>query len=463
MSQNAIHTDIVIIGAGLTGLTTGFWLNRSGKDILLLEKSDRTGGQIHSFQENGVVFESGPNTGVVSYPEIAELFEALSPACSLETAREASKCRLIWKGNRFRALPAGPIEAITTPLFTLGDKFRILGEPFRKKGTNPDESVAELAARRLGKSFVRYAVDPFLSGVYAGDPNKLITRYALPKLYNLEQNYGSFIKGSIAKAKEPKTNRDKLATKKVFSVNGGLNMLTDAMTAAIGKKHIILSAENISINPCGNEWEITYHTAQGIQKVTANQVITTTGAYALPQLLPFVPKEQMDKISNLFYAPVVQVSVGFKNTGDLKFQAFGGLVPSCEKKDVLGILFPSACFTERAPEEGALFSIFIGGVRRSELTQLSDEELEKLVRRELHTMLKFPDNKEPDMIRIFRHKRAIPQYELSSGERFKTIDQLEKQYPGLTLAGNIKGGIGMADRIRQATQVANQILSKQKK
>lgn len=458
MQQKPIHTDIAIIGAGLTGLTTAFWLKRSGKEISILERTDRTGGQIHSFHENGFIFESGPNTGVVSYPEIAELFQALAPSCSLETARDASKCRLIWKGNRFRTLPAGPVQAITTPLFTLSDKFRILGEPFRKKGTNPNESVAELAERRLGKSFVRYAVDPFLSGVYAGDPNKLITRYALPKLYNLEQQYGSFIRGSIAKAKQPKTDRDKLATKKVFSVNGGLNTLTNAMTEAIGKEHIILSAKKIRISPKGKQWEITYETPQGVQSMTANRVITTTGAYTLPELLPFIPKKQMDYISNLYYAPVVQVSVGIKHTGSLKFQAFGGLVPSCENKDVLGILFPSACFEGRSPEEGALFSFFIGGVRRSDLTQLSDDQLKKLVRHELHSMLKFPEDKEPDMIRIFRHQRAIPQYELNSGKRFETIEQLEKSYPGLILAGNIKGGIGMADRIRQATGIANSII-----
>ena len=101
------QTDILIIGAGLTGLTTGFWLTRAGKDIHILEKEDRVGGQIHTFREKDFVYESGPNTGVVSYPEVAELFEALSPACALETAREESKRRLIWKGNRFRALPSG--------------------------------------------------------------------------------------------------------------------------------------------------------------------------------------------------------------------------------------------------------------------------------------------------------------------------------------------------------------------
>ena len=453
-------TDILIIGAGLTGLTTGFWLTRAGKNIHILEKSDRVGGQIHTFREKDFVYESGPNTGVGSYPEVAELFAALSPACKLETAREESKRRLIWKGDRFRALPSGLFSAITTPLFTLGDKFRILGEPLRAKGNNPDESVGELAARRLGQSFLHYAVDPFLSGVYAGDPMKLVTRYALPKLYNLEQQYGGFIRGTIAKARQPKTSRDRLATKKVFSATGGLDRLTGALADAIGAGQITLSAANVTIRPYTDKWIATYSTAEGEQTIIARQVVTTTGAYTLPGLLPFIPEEKMDRISNLHYAPVVQASVGFRNTGGLRFDAFGGLVPSCEKKDVLGILFPSACFAGRAPEGGALFSFFIGGVKHAGLTDWPDEELKALIRHELHAMLKFPEETEPDMIRIFRHKHAIPQYEQSSGARFETIDELQARYPGLTLAGNIKGGIGMADRIRQATEIANHLINK---
>ena len=452
-----LHTEIAIIGAGLTGLTTAFWLTRAGKKIRIIEKQDRIGGQIRTYQENGFVYESGPNTGVVSYPEVAELFAALSPDCTLETAREESKKRWIWKGNKFHALPSGLVSAVTTPLFTLYDKFRILGEPFRSKGTNPDESVAELAARRLGKSFVDYAVDPFLSGVYAGNPHTLVTRHALPKLYNLEQDYGSFIKGSIAKAKLPKTERDKLATKKVFSAMKGLERLPEAMTKAIKKENITLSANNVKIQPQGQQWLITYHTPDGEHSLIADKVVTTCGAYALPELLPFIPKEEIGLISNLHYAPIIQASVGFHNTRGLRFEAFGGLVPSKEKRDVLGILFPSACFVGRSPEEGALFSFFIGGVRHADMLDWSDEQLKDMILKNIHSMLKFPADTQPDLIRIFRHRNAIPQYEKSSEERFKMIDELQARYPGLVLAGNIKGGIGMADRIRQATGIAKEL------
>ena len=443
--------DIVIIGAGLTGLSTAFDLKKMGRDVLVLEKQNRIGGQIQTHTEDGFVFESGPNTGVVSFPEVAELFQDLGGRCQMETARESSKRRLIWKGSKFHALPASLPSAISTPLFTLKDKFRILGEPWRKKGTDPNEPVGALAQRRLGRSFYEYAVDPFVSGVYAGDPMKLTTRYALPKLYNLEANYGSFVRGAIAKAKEPKSDRDRLATKKVFSATGGLQNLVDALAQDVD---IVTGTQAITVQPDGDhKWIVRYN--NGSEEVRCNHVITTVGAYALPELLPFIPKEQMAPISSLYYAPIIQVCVGVKNTAGIDYPAFGGLVPSKEQKKVLGILFPSACFVQRAPEGGALYSYFMGGARHTDYLQKSDDEIRSMVLEAFHSMLKYPINVEPDMIRIFRHERAIPQYGADSGERFQAVNAIQQQYPGLIIAGNLRDGIGMGNRIQQAAAVAN--------
>jgi oxygen-dependent protoporphyrinogen oxidase len=448
---------ILIVGAGLTGLTTAFHLANRGEKVLVLEKNDRIGGQIQTLHKDGFVFETGPNTGSVSHPEVVELFAALSLTCELENAAENAQRRLIWKGDRFRELPGGLLTGITTPIITWKDKFGILGEPFRPKGTNPDESVAELALRRLGKSYVDYCIDPFISGVYAGDPTRLVTRYALPKLYNLEQNYGSFIKGAIAKAKEPKTDRDRLATKKVFSAKGGLSNLTAALADAVGRENIALSVSSVKIEPVENHWQVTYSTPEGEKKQQVEKVITTVGAYVLPEMLPFIDRTETDKIASLHYARIVQVAVGVKDTCGLRFNAFGGLIPSCEKKDLLGILFPAACFGGRAPENGMTFSFFIGGMKAERLTELSDQEIENKVVRAFHEMLRFPTSIEPDMIHIARHANAIPQYEKSTGERLETIDRLQNRYPGLILAGNIRNGISMADRILQSATIAGEI------
>lgn len=441
--------DIVVIGAGLTGLSVAYHLKQMGCDVVVLEKENRIGGQIRTYTEDGFIFESGPNTGVVSFPEVTELFQSLGDACQLEIARESSKRRLIWKGDRFHALPSGPISGLTTPLFRLSDKFRILGEPWRKQGTDPDESVGALAQRRLGQSFYEYAVDPFVSGVYAGDPMKLTTRYALPKLYNLEADYGSFIRGSIAKARQPKTERDKLVTKKVFSAVGGLQRMIEAMSQGLT---ITTGAGNVTVEPQKDSlWCVSYEDGKQIQ---CRQVVTTVGAYALPQLLPFIEKEQMQKLCSLFYAPIIQVAVGVRDTGGMDCPAFGGLVPSKERQRVLGILFPSSCFGGRAPEGGALYSYFIGGARHTDYMQKSDDEIREIVLDAFHHMLKYPSGKQPDLIRIFRHKHAIPQYWSDSGERFKTITELQQTYPGLTLAGNMRDGIGMGHRIHQGAEVA---------
>ncbi|MCW1735755.1 protoporphyrinogen oxidase [Anaerorudis cellulosivorans] len=451
--------DVVIIGAGLTGLSAGVELTKRGVSVVILEKANRSGGQIRTFHEEGFTFESGPTTGSGVTEEVMTLFKELNPDCEIEFAKKEAEKRLIWKNGKFYALPNGLWGGITTPLFTLSDKFRILGEPWRAKGTDPDESVGALASRRLGKSFVDYAVEPFLSGVYAGNAYSLVTRHALPKLYQLEQIYGSFIKGAIAKAKEAKHHPKPKTPSSIFSAKGGLENLTKAMTTYLGKDRIFLSAENIIIQPDPETgiWKTTCRQNGQCLTFTSPHVITTVGAYALPDILPFVDKTNLAKIANLRYAPVVQIAVGVKNKGKLNFNAFGGLISPKDKEDFLGILFPSSCFDNRSPENGILFSFFMGGMHRSELTELNNNEITDKVIRQFHRMLGFPIAKEPDLIRIFRHKYAIPQYERSSEERFKTVELLEKKYRGLHLAGNLRDGIGMNQRITQGIKLAREI------
>jgi protoporphyrinogen oxidase len=459
--QNEIQTklDAIVIGAGLTGLTTAHTLKKRGKRVVVIEKEQRVGGQIHTYQQGDYTFESGPNTGVVSYPEVAELFHDLAQwGCSLEEAHEEARQRWIWKGTKFHAIPSSLIGAVRTPLFTWRDKFGILGEPFRRKGTNPDEDVASMVVRRLGKSYLDYAVDPFVSGVYAGNPHTLITRFALPKLYNLEQNYGSFIRGGIAKSKEKKSERERLATKKVFSAVGGLSRLTEALAQSVGESNIILGAKEVVVTPMDGQWQVSYKTATGETiSICSQHVITTVGAYALKTMLPFVEETDMAAISALRYAPIIQVSVGLSNAHGVENKAFGGLIPTCEKQPFLGILFPSACFSQRCPTAGALYSFFIGGTNHTEMLDKTDAELQQMVCKGLTTMLGLPANVQPDMIRIFRHERAIPQYELSSGARFEAINRIEQAHKGLIIGGNLRDGIGMADRIRQAVRMGSQL------
>ena len=455
--ESPIEKDIVIIGAGLTGLTLAFYLKKQGKNVLVIEKSGKTGGVIQTIKDGEYVYEKGPNTGVVGNPEVAELFEDLEGLCTFEAADPSAKRRLIWKNGKWHALPSGFVPAVTTPLFKLKDKLKVLGEPFRKRGENPEENLADLVKRRLGESFLNYAIDPFISGIYAGDPSYLIPKYALPKLYALEQDYGSFIRGSMKKAKEKKNNpRLQKATKEVFSAKGGLSNLIKALTEKSGSDTFLLNAKNTTIQP-ESEGFLVQTEINGEQKIILpKKVITTTGAYELMNILPFLSEIEKQPFEELKYAPVVQAIVGYRKWKGIDLNAFGGLVPTIENRNILGALFTSSFFSGRAPKNGALISVFMGGTKRPDIFEMDDEDLEIIISRDLREMMGIPVFN-PDLFEIYRYKYAIPQYGLSSGKRFEIIAQIQQKYPGLILAGNIRDGIGMADRIKQARAIAEEL------
>ena len=454
----SLKSEIVIIGAGLTGLTMGFYLKKAGVNFKIVDKSAKTGGVIQTIREKGFVYETGPNTGVVSSPEMAELFEDLAGKCELEIADPSAKRRLIWKDNQWHALPSGLWSAITTPLFTWNDKFRILGEPWRKKGTNPNETLADLVKRRMGNSYLDYAIDPFISGIYAGNPNELVTRYAMPKLWKLEQEYGSFIRGAIKKAKLPKDERDKKATKEVFSAKGGLGRLIEALTESIGSENILLSAETM-VKPTLGGFQLQITTPEQLISLETPHLITTCGGYALPKLLPFLDEEEAEPFSELKYAAVTQVLLGFNKWKGISLKAFGGLVPGKENKNILGVLFTSSFFEGRAPKGGALLSVFMGGTKRPDIAGMDNYQIESLINKDLPRMMS-DRSLSPDMLRILRYPKAIPQYTESSGKHFDMIELLQQKYIGLILAGNIRDGIGMADRVKQGRTIAEELIGK---
>lgn len=458
MIMNNNEKEIVIIGAGLTGLTLAYYLKKAGKNFLLLTDQNRVGGVINTISEDGFTYETGPNTGVLATSEVVELFENLKDKCQLETANPRSNKRYIWKNNKWNPLPMGLISAVTTPLFSFTDKLRILTEPFRKKGLNPDESIADLVKRRMGKSYLEYAVDPFISGIYAGDPEQLITKFALPKLYNLEQNYGSFIRGAFKKKKEPKSEFEKKATREVFSALGGLSNLVKALESEIGIENIVTDAKDIIVNYENSIYTINYHNSQNENKsIQTKKLIATVNPNSLNKILTFIDEKEFEPIKSMNYAKVVQVAVGYKKWKGFYLDGFGGLIPSKEKRNILGVLFISSILSNRAPENGALISIFLGGIKNTAIYDKSDDEIKNIVLDEIKITLQTNDT--PDLIKIFRYPLAIPQYDNKSKKKIEAINLIESKYKGLYLAGNIRDGIGMADRVKQAKDLYNIIIN----
>lgn len=445
--------NTIIIGAGLTGLTAAHYLNKAGINFHVLEKMDRHGGVIHTVQQNGFTYEEGPNTGVIGTAEVVDLFEDLKGKCEIEVAKDEVNKRYILKNSKWEKLPSGLKEGVTTPLFTTKDKFRLLAEPFRSKGKNPHETLAALVKRRMGQSFLDYAIDPFILGVYSGDPDYLVPKYALPKLYNLEQEYGSFIGGAIKKGFKKKDEEAKKITRKVFSTKGGLSAMTDAMFKSAGEHNFSFGVENIQIQKTETSYLITGSVNGEAVKFESDKIITTSGAFELNKMLPFIPVSEITQISNLHYAKVIEVVIGYEKWEGRPLDGFGGLIPYKENRDVLGFLFLSAFLENKAPKEGALITIFIGGVRKAHLTELSDDEIKEIVKKETMELMDLKDFN-PDLLKIIRHSNAIPQYGVDSGERFKTVEKLQEEYPGLIIGGNLRNGIGMADRVKQGKELA---------
>lgn len=452
MQKNQLN--IAIIGAGITGLTTAFYLQKYGFSVHIFEKNKHPGGVIKTHRKNGFVFESGPNTGSMSRDEAVELFEDLALDCTLEYADKSAEARWIWMNGKWHDLKMGGLKAFTTPLFTWYDKFRILGEPFRKPGTNPNETIAEMVRRRMGESYLKNAVDPFVSGIYAGDPETLVTRFALPKLYQLEQEYGSFIGGNIKLQQKRKNKPPRKANRKVFSVKNGLDNLISALVKNIGTENISLGCQNLEIEK--NE---SFNYSVNQQQFT--HVISTVGSYALSALFPFIPQKELRPIESMKYAKVIQVVLGFTDWKGIPVKAFGGLVPSGEKRNILGVLFPGSFLKNRKPENGALLSVFMGGIKRPELFEYSDDEILKTIEQEIREMMGLA-HFNPDLVELFRYPQAIPQYSFESEEKLAAISNLESCHKGLILAGNIRDGIGMADRIKQGRNIADEFNKKYK-
>ncbi len=444
---------VAIIGAGITGLVTAYYLKKAGIAFRIFEKTAHIGGVIETCEKDGFVYERGPNSGVLANVETVEFFESLGDHCKLEIADASSAKRLIWKGGKWYALPSGFVGGITTPLFSIKDKLRLLGEPFRKKGTDPNETLSRLVIRRMGQSFLDYAIDPFILGIYAGDPAYIVPKYALPKLYQLEQDYGSFIGGAIKKSRKKKSPSEKKVTREIFSIEGGLQRLTETLTEIIGLENIELECDAVFVERTAQNYRVHFKNRQ--EDFTHS--VSTINGDGLPQLFPFVEMKHWTPIVSLKYAKVTEVAIGYKKWKGISLDAFGGLIPFKEKRNILGVLFMSSQFKNRAPEGGALLTTFVGGMRKPELADLKGDELFRLIKKELEITMGVKDL-EPDMLQFSMHRRAIAQYGTDSEARFRAVADIELQHKGIYLGGSIHDGIGMADRIKQAHFMAEDII-----
>lgn len=460
MEIRIMKHSVGIIGGGIAGLTAAYRLREAGFEVTVLEKSDRVGGAMYSRFERGYLSETGPNTILETSPKVTDLVRDLGIEADKVYANDTAKNRYIVRDRKPVPLPTGPMDFFRTPLFSWKAKLRLFGEPFIPAWDNSyEESLAEFVVRRLGHEFLEYAINPFVAGVYAGDPDILSARHGFPKLYALEQTYGGLIKGQIKGARARRKSGETAKTAaRMFSFSEGLKMLPDRFEEILGD-HICKQTSVRGIRKTGEDWEITYQVKSGDSKtLTCGTVLYAGRAADLRQIqLNGVDSEDFFTIAQTYHPPVSVLSLGFRREDvEHPLDGFGVLIPKVEEMNTLGVLFSSSMFENRAPEGRVLLTVFIGGTRNPSAALLSKDDLVALAMSDLTTILGVDGD--PDYINHLCWKKAIPQYQVGYGKTKDQIDTLEAENPGLYFTGNYRNGISVADTIVNASDVTSRII-----
>jgi len=449
--------NIAIIGGGISGLCVAYWLKKEGFEVRLFERSDRVGGVITSERSDGFLFDMGPNSAL----ETSEVLKSLVRDLELEDQKvygnEASGKRYILRNGELAPVPTSPLAFIRSGLFSWKAKLRLLKEPFLKPTSGEDIALADFVRYRLGQEFLDYAINPFVAGVYAGDPQYLSTATGFPKLYALEQKYGSLIKGTVQGARERKKRKEVAKNRaRMFSFTDGMQVLTDALAANL-KQEIHTNVVVNRLSEQDGRYQLEVSRNGGSQALSFDHVVVCVPTFAMKDLLsPVASPEELQLLSDVYYPPVSVVFTGFrKEAVPRELDGFGFLVPEVENRSILGSLWSSSIFPGRAPEGHVAFTSFVGGARQPDNALLPDDDLTRLVFEELKDILNIREK--PVFVRVKKWKRAIPQYRMGYQGIQGLLGDLENRFPGLYFAGNYRRGISVGDSVLSAFDVVGKI------
>lgn len=438
--QNMSRTCIV--GAGISGLASAWQRTSQGEECTVLESAPQVGGALCSVHKNGFLAEEGPNSIQVDSLQVENFLQSI-PGLNeqiIEAKPEANK-RYIVRGGKPIAVPLHPLQAIGNPLWSLSAKLRLLREPWiRAAEASDDESVADFVRRRLGEEFYQYAINPLVGGIYAGNPEKLSLRHAFPKLHAMEQDHGSLLRGALARQRSSRTEGDSKPRKRIITFRDGIDTLPRRIAQALGSR-VQTGVSIDSIQHDGTLWKVTWNG----QEKSFDQIIVTVPAHALSKLpFPTSLQQALSPLQKIEYPPVSVLSLGFKREQVAHpLDGFGVLVPECEGRKILGVLFPSSVFTERAPKDSVLLTVFIGGTRNPEEATEDTDRLRQTVLPELESLL--GTSGQPQFIHHRHWAKAIPQYNTGYHSVFEQIETIEKSHPGLQLLGNYRSGVSLTN------------------
>jgi oxygen-dependent protoporphyrinogen oxidase len=454
---------VVVIGAGMTGLACAYAL-RDRAEVVVLEGSDRVGGNVRTERDAGFVMDAGPDGWLVTKPEATRLAREIGLDDELiGTIAENRRVYVAWN-SRLHAMPEGVVlgvptriaPMIGTRLFSLRGKARMALEPLvpRARHDDDDESVGAFVARRLGREARDRLAAPLLGGIFAGDANTLSVRAAFPQLVEQERKYGSLI--LAMRATRPRASARSGAAGKgsaFLSLRSGMSKFPETLARAIASFGDVRSNVRVaSISRANHGYEI----ATSNETLHADEVVLATPPRDTAKLLRALDADASRTCDAIRCGSSAAIFIGLRRKDVAHpLDASGFVVPRTAKNQLVACTFVSSKWENRAPEGHVLLRAFLGGAGRESALDASDDALVDTARRELAALL--GDLGDPVMTRVFRHVLASPQPEIGHLARMTALDERLRTLPGVHVVGNGYHGTGIPDCIKQARAVAAKI------
>ncbi|MGH9717606.1 MAG: protoporphyrinogen oxidase [Candidatus Acidiferrales bacterium] len=429
--------NVVVVGGGISGLACAYRLQQRGVLVTLLESAERVGGLMGTVEKDGFLFESGPQS-FQGTDTLLQLIRELGIEGELCTT-DPKAPRYVLRNGKLLKIPMSPQAILSSSLLGLGSRWKVISEPFRKtRPPSEEESVANFVRRKFGREILDYLASPFVSGVYAGDPEKLSLRAAFPSLEEWEREYGSVLRGAMkSRSARPKESS---GAPPLCSFQRGVSTLPRAIGAKLGGQ-LLTGAGAGALRPCdtGGLSQVQFTRDGQQQTIVAHAVVIATPAPAASRLVEKIAPSLVTVLSGIVYAPVAVVGCGYhaKQIGQ-SIEGFGVLIPRAEKIRTLGIIWNSSLFPGRAGEGREALTGIVGGATDPGITEESDETIASLVESDGKGVLKITGA--PITTCVWKHPKALPQYNLGHGHVVKAIRDGERAMPGLFFTGNYLSG-----------------------
>lgn len=435
--------DCIVVGAGISGLSAAYELQRRGASLLVVEAHHEPGGSIRSERTaEGFLVENGPNTVVSSSLAMQQHFEELGIADDLLVADRSGARRFVLLNGQLELLPMSPPTFLRSKVLSPKAKLRLLAEPLLPRAVTPDESVASFITRRLGPEVANNLIDPFVSGVYAGIPNELSIRSTFPMLWEAEQNHGSIVLGMMAAGRKKKKSGQPRQRSQMISFRDGLAAWPQAIVQALGSERVWFQTRATALQPDAAGWHLTVVRDGQEEVLQAQRIVLAVPAGVAANLIAGLDDAAARALRGIPYPPLAVVHLGYRR-GDVQhpLDGFGMLCPSKEQRRMLGTLWSSSLFPGRAPDDAVLLTSFVGGASNPHLAQQDEEELIESIIQEQRQLVGARGT--PIFAHVARWDRAISQYVAGHHHAMGALERLETIFHGLYLLGNYRDGVSV--------------------